>query len=261
MGEESREPKDEVKVLLFEIARLGFEVGYLGHIEGVGWVRTKLDQLESQAKELGVPDEMREKYELSKELGKKRRAQMSQAPLEIKPHIAPILKLEKLSNTMTIRAPGEERKEMEPFFRIPPEDGISAMANIIKVAEASHWVMRQLDIALCGMADLLDVLGRVRTEGTPDAILTDGLEKLKLTGWITDYRIEEVNAGLKTAKLSAVSAIPNQYGSGTQPICIHISLALESIGARAFRSPVQAIERRCMCQGDEKCDFVITPRQ
>lgn len=128
------------------------------------------------------------------------------------------------------------------------------------MGENSNWAARQSDLAFSGIADLHDMLGKISKEGSPEAILAEGLEKLKLTGWISDYAIEEVNAGLKTAKVSAASAIPNQYGVSTTPVCISISLAIESIGAGAFRMPVQAIEKRCMCQGDEKCGFAISPR-
>ena len=252
--------KEETKTLMLEAARLGFEVGYLGQVEEFGWVKNRLKIIELHADNLGVLKEIREKYDLSKDLGKKRRAQTAQANEEAKAASAPKLGLEELPPTLRIRPPGENGGEYGGALRISPEEGISAMANILKVSENSHWITRQLDLAFSGIADLHDILGRIAVDGPPEAILTEGLEKLKLTGWISDYRIEEVNAGMKTAKVSAVSAIPNQYGVGTEPVCISISLALESIGTRAFKAPVQAIEKRCMCQGDEKCGFVITPR-
>lgn len=259
---EESERKEEIKNLMLEAARLGFEVGYLGHIEGIGWVKSRLKIIETHAGDLGVLDEMREKYSLSKELGKKRRLQMTPASDNDRPQRIATLDLEKLPSTLTLRTSGDNEQRIGGgSLRVPPADGISAMANIMKVAESSHWVMRQLDLAFCGIADLYDLIGRIKTEGSPESILAEGLEKLKMIGWVTDYNIEEVNAGMKTARISAVSAIPNQYGTSTDPVCINISLALESIAGKAFNSPVQAIEKRCMCQGDEKCGFVITPRR
>lgn len=245
---------------MLEAARLGFEVGYLGQVEEFGWVKNRLKIIELHADNLGVLKEIREKYDLSKDLGKKRRAQTTRSNGEGGTDSAPKLGFEELPSTLKIKSPGGNKEGYGGVLRISPEEGISAMANILKVSENSHWITRQLDLAFCGIADLHDILGRIAADGPPESILMEGLEKLKLTGWISDYRIEEVNAGMKTAKVSAVSAIPNQYGVGTEPVCISISLALESIGTRAFKAPVQAIEKRCMCQGDEKCGFVITPR-
>jgi len=254
------ENKEEIKTLLLEASRLGFEVGYLGQVEEFGWVKNRFKIIELHADNLGILEELRKKYDLSKDLGKKRRSQTAHSDGENKPEKTPTLELEQMPNTMHIKSSGEKGSGFDGALRISPEEGISAVANVLKVSENSHWVTRQLDLAFSGIADLHDMLGRISQEGTPEAILTEGLEKLKLTGWISDYAIEEVNAGLKTAKVSAVSAIPNQYGVSTIPVCISISLALESIGARAFKTPVQAIEKRCMCQGDEKCGFVISPR-
>jgi hypothetical protein len=257
---ENSDNKEEMKTLLLEASRLGFEVGYLGQVEDFGWVKNRYKIIELHADNLGILEEMRRKYELSKDLGKKRRSQTAHSDMEGKPEKTPTLELEHMPNTMRIKSPGENGIEMEGRLRISPEEGISAVANVLKISENSHWVTRQLDLAFSGIADLHDMLGRISQDGTPESILTEGLEKLKLTGWISDYSIEEVNSGLKTAKVSAVSAIPNQYGVGTIPVCISITNALESIGAIAFKLPVQAIEKRCMCQGDEKCGFVISPR-
>jgi hypothetical protein len=254
------ENKEEIKTLMLEASKLGFEVGYLGQVEEFGWVKNRFKIIELHADNLGILEEIRKKYELSKDLGIKRRSQTAHSNGEDKAEKTPILELEQMPNTMHVKSPGEKRNGFDGASRISPEEGISAVVNVLKVSENSHWVTRQLDLAFSGIADLHDMLGRISQDGTPEAILTEGLEKLKLTGWITDYSIEEVNAGLKTAKVSAISAIPNQYGVSTIPVCISISLALESIGARAFKAPVQAIEKRCMCQGDEKCGFMISPR-
>jgi len=252
--------KEEMKTLLLEASRLGFEVGYLGQVEEFGWVKNRFKIIELHADNLGILEEMRKKYDLSKDLGKKRRSQTAHSDGEKKAEKTPILELEQMPNTMRIKSSDGGGSRFDGALRISPEEGISAMANILKVSENSHWVTRQLDLAFCGIADLHDMLGTISQEGTPEAILTEGLEKLKVTGWVSDYMIEEVNAELKTAKVSAISAIPNQYGVSTIPVCKSISLALESIGVRAFKTPVQAIEKRCMCQGDERCGFVISPR-
>jgi len=258
--DDNSENKEEIKTLLLEASRLGFEVGYLGQVEDFGWVKNRFKIIELHADNLGILEEMRRKYELSKDLGKKRRSQTAHSDMESKPEKTPTLELERMPNTMHVRLSDESGIGMDGRLRISPEEGISAVANVLKISENSHWVTRQLDLAFSGIADLHDMLGRISQDGTPESILTEGLEKLKLTGWISDYSIEEVNSGLKTAKVSAVSAIPNQYGVGAIPVCISITNALESIGAIAFKMPVQAIEKRCMCQGDEKCGFVISPR-
>lgn len=263
MGDETRESKESARILLQEIARLGFEVGYLGHLEGIGWVSKKLKEFEARSAQLGISQQAKEKYNLAKELGKKRRLQTTTqtgpAPLTppAKPSPPPT-DLEKAPPILRLRPGGENRYER--LMRVQPSDGILALANLLKVAESSHWVTRQLDIAFSGIADLHDLLSSVSEEGSAEAILRDGLEKLKEAGWISDYRIEEVNNAAKTAKISAVSMIPEQYGMGSNPVCKNISLALESIGMRAFKSPVHAFEKRCICQGEDHCGFVILPR-
>lgn len=263
MGDDSRDGNESARVLLQEIARLGFEVGYLGHLEGIGWVSKKLKELEARSAQLGVSEQAKEKYRLAKELGKKRRLQTSPqtGPSPLAPPVKPSpppTDLEKAPPILRLRPDGENRYDR--LLRVQPSDGIVALANLLKVAESSHWVTRQLDIAFCGIADLHDLLSSVRDDGSAETILRDGLEKLKQAGWISDYRIEEVNNAAKTAKISAVSMIPEQYGIGSNPVCKNISLALESIGLRAFKSPVHAFEKRCICQGEDHCGFVILPR-
>ena len=266
MGDDTRDNKDNARVVLLEVARLGFEVGYLGHLEGVGWVSKKLRDLEVKASTLGVLEQSKEKYRLAKELGKKRRLQTTTAsagsegvnkPKPPSPPTSP-KEIETLPPTLVIKKDGA--KKFEGLLRVQPQDGILALANVLKVAESSHWVTRQLDIAFSGIADLHDLLSEVNNEGTPESILEDGLERLKKSGWISDYRIDEVNYNTKTAKVSAISMIPSQYGNGNEPVCKNISLALESIGMRAFGTPVHAFERKCICQGEDKCGFVILPR-
>jgi len=264
MGDDTGENKENARILLQEIARLGFEVGYLGHLEGIGWVSKKLKELEARAVQLGIQDQAKEKYRLAKELGKKRRLQTNiqsgTSPLAppSKPSPPPT-DLERTPPILRLRPDSETRYDR--MLRVQPSDGIIALANLLKVAENSHWVRRQLDIAFSGIADLHDLLSSVPEDGSAETILRDGLEKLKRAGWISDYRIEEVNNVAKTAKISAISMIPEQYGLGSNPICKNISLALESIGMRAFKSPVHAFEKQCICQGEDHCDFIILPRE
>ncbi|MEM2838853.1 MAG: hypothetical protein QXE18_02005 [Thermoplasmata archaeon] len=263
MGDDTRENNESARILLQEIARLGFEVGYLGHLEGIGWVSKKLKELEAKSAKLGILEQAKEKYSLAKELGKKRRHQTNpqSGPSPLTPPAKPSpppTELERAPPILRLRPEGEGRYDR--LLRVQPSDGILALANLLKVAESSHWVTRQLDIAFSGIADLHDLLSSVKEEGSAETILRDGLEKLKRAGWISEYRIEEVNNAAKTAKISAVSMIPEQYGMGSNPVCKNISLALESIGLRAFKSPVHAFEKRCICQGEDHCGFVILPR-
>ncbi|MDH4122639.1 MAG: hypothetical protein OEV21_00925 [Thermoplasmata archaeon] len=262
MGDDTRDNRNARTVLL-EIARLGFEVGYLGHLEGIGWVSKRLKDLETRASTYEVLDQAREKYNLAKDLGKKRRLQntSSSAVPEIhpqKPLIASQKDIEKLPTTLRISSEGQDR--FKGLLRVQPADGILALANLLKVAENSHWVTRQLDIAFSGIADLHDQLSGLNEDGSPESILEEGLDRLKRSGWISDFKIDEINHHSKTIKISAISMIPSQYGTGTEPVCKNISLALESIGLRAFKTPMHAFERKCICQGEDKCGFIILPR-
>lgn len=53
---------------------LGYEVGYYGHYESIGWVRRELRKLESLAKEEGIEYELWEVYRRGKEDSRKARS-------------------------------------------------------------------------------------------------------------------------------------------------------------------------------------------
>lgn len=255
---------DEARMLLLEASKLGFEIGYIGYMERVDWVRRKIKQMEDKASELGVLEEVTQKYNLSKELGKKRRLQTShvtdvrRAVIEQQPRK---IQFEELPPTLFIDGKGEPKRELYGhFMRTNARDSISAFANLMKMTEESHWVKLQIDNALSGIADIYDILGELKSEGEPDTMLRDGLDRIKSIGWISDYSIERMREDSKVIHINVISMVPEMYGSGPSPVCKIISLALETIAQRAFRTPVQVIEKKCICQGEERCKFVILLR-
>lgn len=264
MGKDTGSKSDDAKMLLIEASKLGFEIGYLGHMEGIGWVKKKIRKMEDKASDLGVLDEMTHKFNLAKELGKKRRLQTAhitdvrKAATDKKP---PKIQFEEMPSTLVIEPEGElDRKLFGHFMRTNTKDSISAMANLMKMAEESHWVKRQVNNALSGIADIHDVLGDLSSEGEPGSMLKDGLDRIKTIGWISDYSIEELKEDTKVIRIDAISMVPELYGSGPNPVCKNLSLALETIAGKAFNTPVQVIEKKCICQGEQRCKFVILPK-
>ncbi|HDP96561.1 MAG TPA: hypothetical protein ENN25_02580 [Euryarchaeota archaeon] len=71
------EPVDrESKVTIIKRAfRLGFEVGYRDHREGIGWVKRERSTILREANQIGTLDECKIYYHRGKELGKRRRLQ------------------------------------------------------------------------------------------------------------------------------------------------------------------------------------------
>ena len=265
MGKDKDGESDDAKMLLIEASKLGFEIGYLGHMEGIGWVKKKIREMEDKASELGVLDEMVQKYSLSKELGRKRRLQTA--------HISDVRKaaterktteihFEELPSTLVIDTTRDiDRKLFGHFMRTSTKDSLSALANLMKMSDESHWVKRQVDTALSGVADIHDILGDIGREGGSEKTLEDGLNRIKEIGWISDFSIKEIKEETKVIHIEAISLVPELYGSGPNPICKNLSLALETIAGKALNAPVQVIEKKCICQGEERCKFVILPKE
>ena len=264
MEKEKDMESEDAKMLLIEASKLGFEIGYLGHMEGIDWVTKKIREMEETASDLGILDAMVQKYNLSKELGKKRRIQAShitdvrRAVIEKNP---PMIQFEELPSTLVIEPDEEPDKRLYGhYMRTNTKDSISAMANLMKMAEESHWVKRQVNTALSGIADIHDVLGEISREGGPETMLKEGLDRIKKIGLISDYSIKEIKEDTKVIHIEVISLVPELYGSGPNPICKNLSLALETIAGKALNAPVQVIEKKCICQGEQRCQFVILPK-
>ena len=69
-----KKKKINVRKLLEEAYKLGFEVGYYGHYEYVGWVREKRERIESIAQKIGVLDKVEAVYRRGKEDGENKRS-------------------------------------------------------------------------------------------------------------------------------------------------------------------------------------------
>jgi len=68
-----RNKTEERKQVLRKISKLGYEVGYYKHIEGVGWVDKEKNELYDSAVKLKIEREFNEVYTHSVEIGRKKR--------------------------------------------------------------------------------------------------------------------------------------------------------------------------------------------
>src|SRR4030042_1495814 len=118
MGDDNRDSQGNSRELILNISKLGFEVGYFGHLEGVGWVKQRLREIEEEAADLGLLEEVQEKYEMAKDLGKKRREKVNQTPGKNEAIKAPILDFEDLPNTMKLKPVSEASANVERSLRV-----------------------------------------------------------------------------------------------------------------------------------------------
>jgi len=72
---DDEESVDSSKLLLRKAFKLGFEIGYRGHRENLGWVRRFIDELQTEAKKNNLIDETEKYYLRGKEIGRRRRSQ------------------------------------------------------------------------------------------------------------------------------------------------------------------------------------------
>lgn len=251
------------KSLLREALRLGFEVGFRGHIEGVGWVRAKYKELEAEAIKLGIVGVLEEKFEAGKEFGKRKRLSSfatpegglvfeKKAPLRVT--FAPL-------KTLPIRVVGDDESSDFIVERVPVKQGIEAVVNLMKLAQKSEKMMQRLTTVFSSMADVHDRLGELKVmEGNREKTMNEGLNLLVDIGWLEDFDIVELDLNSRTAKIDAISEIAKAVGSAVEPICKPVCVALETVGNKTFNVSTLVLEKRCMCQGEHKCRFVFVPR-
>ncbi|MEM4264295.1 MAG: hypothetical protein QW505_00715 [Thermoplasmata archaeon] len=257
--EEWGEPGQQI---LREALRLGFEVGFRGQIEDNDWVKVRYRELESEASRLGIIDDLIEKYEAGKAFGKKRR--LSSA-ISADGGFVFQKKRGDLRPERQIH-PGRERpkprlpSDMMPH-RVSPKEAIEVLSEMIRLAEKSDKLRERIESAFACLADAHDRLSQLlQSHGDSAEILVEGLQILNDLGWIHAFDLIEIDSSKNCAMIDVESLIAQCVGQASGPMCRPLSIALETIGLRAFGVPIAVVEKRCISQGAGKCRFVLSPR-
>lgn len=263
LSTEAGEWSDIEKRILREALRLGFEVGLRGHIEGVGWVRSKLRDLEAEATRFGLNEDLKAKYEAGKEFGKRKRlsafTSSSEGGLFFSRKGGP--KLPKPPKSMPVRVVNEDNSIDYIVERVPFEEGIDALATLMKIGHKNRKFMKKLDVMLSSLGDVHDRLTALpQIPEDKRRTFESGLGILIEVGWIREYEVVEFDDKAMTIKIDAISEIARSIGESPDPMCRPICVAIESIANRAFGISMKAVEKFCIAQKKSNCRFAIIPR-
>ena len=262
MSAETGEWSEIEKRILREALRLGFEVGLRGHIEGVGWVRSKLRDLEAEAARLGLGEDLKAKYEAGKEFGKRKRLSSftsDEGGLYFSKKGGS--KLPKPPKSMPVRIVNEDSSTDYIAERVPYEEGIDALATLMKIGQKNRKFMKKLDVMFSSLGDVHDrltTLSRIPEEKRKT--FESGLGILVEVGWIREYDIVEFDETAMTVKIDAISEIARTIGESKDPVCRPLCVAMESIGNSTFGISMKAVEKYCIAQKNDNCRFVVIPR-
>lgn len=247
--------KARLKKSAFE---LGLEVGEKGHIENVGWVNSELRFLMQQAEECGISEEVKQKYEMAKQIGVRNRSKMAFQPGKS------LGKIDSSAGGPTSgakRAAGGSAGNKNGFVeRIPPEVGLRSTVSIIKFARESPQAKKDLDNLFAGIVDLNEMLRDIEPSPNPKVTFERSLSLLKEKGWLDGYEIGKFDDGMVTVSLWTTSAIAKQIGSCNEPVCKPLCSLLETVGRKTFGQSVEVTESECMAQGHSECEFKLVPR-
>ncbi len=247
--------KARLKKSAFE---LGLEVGEKGHIENVGWVHSELRFLMQQAEENGITDEVKQKYEMAKQIGVRNRSKIAFQPGKslgkIDPSTGPpVSAAKKVHGAASVSKGGFVE-------RIPPEVGLRSTASVIKFAGKSPEVRKDLDNLFSGIADVNEMLGDVESSPNPKVTFERSLSLLKELGWLDGFEIGKFDDEAVTVSLWTTSHLPRHVGSSDGPVCKPLCTLLETIGRKTFGRSVTVTESECIAQGHSECEFKLVAR-
>lgn len=249
--------------VLREALRLGFEVGFRGQIEKIDWAQSRYQELESEASQLGIIDDFIEKYEAGKEFGKMRRLSSmvySDGGFVFK---------KRHKEVQTPRSELPRNLSQRPNMlssqvrlqRVASEEAIKTLSELMRVADQSEKLRERIEIAFACLADAHDILAQLeRYRGDTLDIMMEGLQILIDVGWLDEYEVVEIDSDKKVAIIDGDSVLAKHAGDSKNPICKPLCIALETIGTRAFGTPISVIEKKCISQGDKRCRFAFSPR-
>ena len=248
--------------ILREALRLGFEVGFRGQIEDIDWVKSKYRELESEASRLGIIEDLIEKYEAGKAFGKKKRlssAISSDGGFVFQKRHGDVQPERPVPPTRERPKPGSP-SDMMPH-RVPPKEAMEVLSEMMRLAEKSEKLRERLESAFACLADAHDRLAQLlQSHGDAVDVIAEGLQILADLGWIQGFDVIEIDSSKNYATIDVESVIARCIGQSREPMCRPLSIALETIGLRAFGVPMTVVEKSCISQGAEKCRFALSPR-
>jgi len=237
---------------------LGVEVGERGHMENVGWVSAELKHLIQEAKDLGVTDIVKRRYEFGKEKGRLRREGSIVAGTGGRG------KGVKDGGGVGGHAVRLEQKsrEQRPFAeRVSSEEAIWSTVSVMRFIRGDEEMQSHLSNLFAGLTDLHDQIMLIEPEAEPKGTFDKALNLVQDTGWVSEYEVKFFNEKSAMANIEASSLLARSFGTCDTPMCSPLSNILETVGLKTFDRPVLTVEEGCIAQGREKCSFKLFPRE
>ncbi|MDH3365894.1 MAG: 4-vinyl reductase [Thermoplasmata archaeon] len=244
---------DDLRRRAFE---LGLEVGEENHLESVGWVNSKLQEIREEADRVGVFEEVRRAYQKGKKLGVARRSGHT-----LTPQLGLVKDRSALSGSQSPRSePKGPRLPKPPGFieRIPPVEGLRSTINVMMFASARPELKKDLNGLVAGVLDIQERLIDVGARDPPRRTFERSLQLLEEIGWIEDFALTSFDD--TSAVVTLKSTIANALGRSAEPLCKPICSLLETMGRKAFGRSVKVVEVECVAQGKQACKFEVSLR-
>jgi len=245
----------ELRRLAFE---LGLEVGEENHLESVGWVNSKLQEIREVANRAGIFEEVREAYQKGKKLGVARRSCHTTLPQ------GEFVKKGSMRSGSRIAAtePSGPRMPKPVGFieRIPPDMGLRAAVNVMTFVAGRPDVKRDLNGLLAGILDVQERIMDIEKGDSQRETFERCLRLLAEVGWVEKFDLDSFDDRAAFAVVRLNTAIASAFGRSEEPMCQPICTMLETVGRKAFDRSVVVVETECVAQGKHACRFEIAPR-
>ncbi len=252
-------PGGQVSELKRRAYELGLEVGEENHLESVGWVNSKLQEIREEASRVGIFEEVRDAYQKGKKMGVARRSgqTLPQQPGFVRERRA----LSEPRTAGTIPKGPQMPKPTGFIERIPPEVGLKATLNIMTFVAGRPDVKRDLNGLLAGILDLQERINELANGDTQMDTFQNCLQLIAELGWVERYHVDSFDDGASYISVRLNTAIGETLGPSDEPVCQPVCTLLETIGRKALGRSVKAVETECVAQGKHACSFEVTTRE
>ena len=239
--------------------RLGLEVGEQNHLESVGWVKSEISSLKSEAQRLNAVSEVGRKYVEGKRLGIARRSKHIVGGQRIGPSVT-------REDGVAGRSPrgqsGSGASGDNTYVeRISPEEGLKATISVMKFVYKDPAVKKDLNGLFAGVFDIQERILDIKPDQNRRRTFESCLQLLIDVGWIENCDIASFDEQMAVVTLRSTTAIADAFGESNEPMCQPVCNLLESIGRKTFDKSVTVTEVECVAQGRPACRFEISPRK
>jgi hypothetical protein len=237
---------------------LGLEVGEENHLESVGWVNSRLQEIREKANRAGVFEEVREAYQKGKKLGVAHRSGHtlhSQAGF--------VKKGSMLSGSRIAAAEPRGPRMPKPVGfveRIPPDVGLRAAVNVMSFVAGRPDVKRDLNGLLAGILDVQERIMAIDIGDSQMNTFESGLHLLVDIGWVEKFDLDSFDDNSSFVAVKLNTTIAEAFGRSDEPVCQPICTLLETVGRKALGRSVKVVETECVAQGKHACRFEVTLR-